>query len=186
MAQVRTVVITDEENIEVIEVGIQGPAGPGASFNDAEGDPASTGTSGAADGTSNFPARRDHKHAINTVELDARYQLLDSDLTAIAALSPTNDDIIQRKSGAWVNRTPAQLKTDLSLTKSDVGLGNVDNTSDASKPISTATQAALDLKAPLASPALTGTPTAPTASAGTNTTQLATTAFVSTAVANLL
>lgn len=37
---------------------------------------------------------------------------------------------------------------------------------------------ALALKAPLASPALTGTPTAPTAAAGTNTTQLATTAFV--------
>lgn len=36
----------------------------------------------------------------------------------------------------------------------------------------------LDKKAPLASPALTGTPTAPTAAAGTNTTQLATTAFV--------
>lgn len=36
----------------------------------------------------------------------------------------------------------------------------------------------LALKAPLASPALTGTPTAPTASGGTNTTQLATTAFV--------
>jgi hypothetical protein len=35
----------------------------------------------------------------------------------------------------------------------------------------------------LASPAFTGTPTAPTASAGTNTTQLATTAFVTTAVA---
>src|SRR5262245_18686776 len=35
-------------------------------------------------------------------------------------------------------------------------------------------------KAPLASPALTGTPTAPTAAAGTNTTQLATTAFVIT------
>ena len=33
------------------------------------------------------------------------------------------------------------------LTKSDVGLGNVDNTSDANKPISTATQTALDLKA---------------------------------------
>jgi hypothetical protein len=36
--------------------------------------------------------------------------------------------------------------------------------------------------APLVSPALTGTPTAPTASAGTNTTQLATTAFVTAAV----
>ena len=36
--------------------------------------------------------------------------------------------------------------------------------------------------APLSSPALTGTPTAPTATAGTNTTQIATTAFVQNAV----
>lgn len=41
---------------------------------------------------------------------------------------------------------------------------------------------ALAAKAPLASPALTGTPTAPTAAGGTNTTQVATTAFVATAV----
>jgi hypothetical protein len=39
----------------------------------------------------------------------------------------------------------------------------------------------LDKKAPLANPALTGTPTAPTAAAGTNTTQIATTAFVTAA-----
>jgi hypothetical protein len=42
----------------------------------------------------------------------------------------------------------------------------------------TGLQTALDGRAPLASPALTGTPTAPTATSGTNTTQLATTAFV--------
>lgn len=40
----------------------------------------------------------------------------------------------------------------------------------------------LAAKAPLASPTLTGTPTAPTASNGTNTTQIATTAFVKSAV----
>jgi hypothetical protein len=40
--------------------------------------------------------------------------------------------------------------------------------------------------APLASPALTGNPTAPTQSAGNNTTRIATTAFVSTAVSNLI
>ncbi len=39
-------------------------------------------------------------------------------------------------------------------------------------------QSAMDLKANLASPALTGTPTAPTASTSTNNTQIATTAFV--------
>lgn len=71
------------------------------------------------------------------------------------------------------------------LAKGDVGLGNVDNTSDANKPISTATQAALDKKAPLSSPALTGTPTAPTASAGTNNTQIATTGFVQSAISSL-
>jgi hypothetical protein len=43
------------------------------------------------------------------------------------------------------------------LTKSSVGLGNVDNTSDADKPVSTATQTALDLKAPKADPTFTGT-----------------------------
>jgi hypothetical protein len=47
-------------------------------------------------------------------------------------------------------------------------------------------QAALDLKAPLASPALTGTPTAPTAIAATNNTQVATTAYVTTAITNLI
>lgn len=76
-------------------------------------------------------------------------QPLDADLTAIAGLTPSNDDIIQRKAGVWTNRTPAQFKTDLALTKSDVGLSNVDNTSDLNKPISTATQNALNLKADL-------------------------------------
>jgi hypothetical protein len=42
----------------------------------------------------------------------------------------------------------------------------------------------LSSKADVASPTFTGTPAGPTASAGTNTTQLATTAFVTTAVAN--
>lgn len=51
------------------------------------------------------------------------------------------------------------LTADVTLAKGDVGLGNVDNTSDANKPVSTAQQNALNLKAPLASPAFTGTPT---------------------------
>ena len=136
---------------------------------------------------------------------------------------------------------PTFTGTVAGVTKTHVGLGNVDNTSDADKPVSSAAQSALDLKAPLASPtftgtvtlptgtvtsgmildgtivdgdisssaaiaqskvsglttdlalkaplespALTGTPTAPTAAAGTNTTQVATTAFVGTAVADLV
>ncbi|MCR9157059.1 MAG: head decoration protein [Rhodobacteraceae bacterium] len=50
----------------------------------------------------------------------------------------------------------------------------------------TGLQTALDAKAPLASPALSGSPTAPTATAGTNTTQIATTAFVAAAIGALI
>lgn len=83
----------------------------------------------------------------------------------------------------------AAAKTNLSLVKADVGLGNIDNVSDVNKPVSTA-QAAADatvaanaasataLKANIASPTFTGVPAAATATVGTNTTQLATTAFV--------
>lgn len=70
-------------------------------------------------------------------------QPLNTDLTAISGLTPANDDILQRKSGVWVNRTPSQFKGDLSLTKADVGLGSVDNTADASKPVSTLQAAAI-------------------------------------------
>jgi hypothetical protein len=71
----------------------------------------------------------------------------------------------------------ADLDNPHDVSKADVGLGNADNTSDASKPISTLTAAALALKASLASPALTGVPTAPTAAPGTANTQVATTAY---------
>ncbi|MBC8054886.1 MAG: hypothetical protein H7Y13_17645, partial [Sphingobacteriaceae bacterium] len=53
--------------------------------------------------------------------------------------------------------SPTFTGTVSGITKSMVGLGNVDNTTDAGKPISTAAQTALDAKAPLASPTFTGT-----------------------------
>lgn len=74
--------------------------------------------------------------------------------------------------------SPTFTGTVSGITKAMVGLGSVDNTADTAKPVSTAQQTALNQKADLASPALTGTPTAPTAANGTNTTQVATTAFV--------
>ena len=70
------------------------------------------------------------------------------------------------------------------VTKVQVGLGNANDTSDADKPISIATQDALDLKANADNAVLTGIPTAPTATVGTDTTQLATTAFVKAEVAS--
>lgn len=72
------------------------------------------------------------------------------------------------------------------ITAAMVGLGSANNTSDIAKPVSTAQQAALDLKANLASPNFTGTPLVPTAVAGTNTTQVANTAFVAATIASLV
>jgi hypothetical protein len=63
----------------------------------------------------------------------------DADLTAIAGLTPSNDDIIQRKGGVWTSRSLAQLEIDL-------GINNVDNTSDINKPVSTLQAAAIALK----------------------------------------
>ena len=80
--------------------------------------------------------------------------------------------------------SPTFTGTVSGITATMVGLGSVNNTADTAKPVSTAQQTALDLKAPLASPSLTGTPLAPTAAGGTNTTQIATTAFVATALSS--
>lgn len=73
--------------------------------------------------------------------------------------------------------------SDVAVNKEDIGLGEVDNTSDEDKPVSTATQAALDLKAPKNSPVFTGNPTAPTPTSGDGDTSIATTEFVKAAVA---
>lgn len=89
-------------------------------------------------------------------ELDTEKQPIDSDLTTIAAISASNDDVIQRKVGAWTNRTMAQLKTDLVLVKGDVNLGSADNTSDTDKPVSTATATALTGKLSLTGGTMSG------------------------------
>jgi microcystin-dependent protein len=72
---------------------------------------------------------------------------------------------------ALVDSAPATLNT---LDELALALGDDAN-------FATTTATAIGLKAPLSSPALTGTPTAPTASVGTNTTQIATTEFVQVA-----
>lgn len=75
---------------------------------------------------------------------------------------------------ALVNSAPAALDT---LNELSAALGNDAN-------FASTMTTALAAKAPLASPTFTGVPAGPTAAAGTNTTQLATTAFVSAAVAS--
>jgi len=82
--------------------------------------------------------------------------------------------------------SPTFTGTVSGITKTMVGLSNVDNTSDADKPVSTAQQTALNLKSDVNSPIFTGIPLAPTATTGTNTSQIATTSFVQGEISNLV
>lgn len=88
--------------------------------------------------------------------------------------------------------TALALKQDKVTGVSDTEIGYLDGVTSGiqgqldAKYSSASASTDLALKAPLASPALTGTPTAPTATAGTNTTQIATTEFVTGAVADLI
>jgi alpha-tubulin suppressor-like RCC1 family protein len=68
------------------------------------------------------------------------------------------------------------------ITSAMVGLGNVSNTSDANKPVSTAQQTALELKANLASPAFTGTVLLPAGSSSSAPLRLATGTSLTTPV----
>lgn len=95
--------------------------------------------------------------------------IVDADINASAAI-------------AWSKIAP-------SSTVSATELGYLDGVTSAVQTqldSKLATSTAASTYAPLASPALTGVPTAPTAAAGTSTTQVATTAFVGTAVSNLV
>lgn len=99
-------------------------------------------------GTAQTPAAHTHPESdvTNLVTDLAAKQPLDADLTTIAGLTATTDNFLQSVASAWASRTPAQAKATLALVKGDVGLSSVDNTSDANKPVSTATQTALNLK----------------------------------------
>lgn len=74
-----------------------------------------------------------------------------SDTTNIHGIADTADLATQQHVASQIGLLLS------SLTKSSVGLGNVDNTSDEDKPVSTAVQTELDLKAPVESPTFTGT-----------------------------
>lgn len=104
------------------------------------------------------------------------------DATTAAVRTTIGLGNVTNESKATMFANPTFTGTVSGVTKAMVGLGSADNTTDLAKPISTATQAALNLKANLASPSLTGTPLAPTAVLGTNNTQIATTAFVQAAI----
>lgn len=79
---------------------------------------------------------------------------------------------VQTAVSGIVDAAPATLNT---LNELAAALGDDPN-------FATTVSTSIGLKAPIASPTFTGTPAADTATAGTNTTQLATTAFVTSAI----
>ena len=87
--------------------------------------------------------------------------------------------LITSNSGNFIN----------SLTVNSTGVsisGHTHTSSDITNFNSSVSGLVSGIYAPLSSPALIGTPTAPTASSGTNTTQIASTAFVRTEISNLV
>ena len=101
----------------------------------------------------NIPADKSIK--INNIEVLTLTTVLGKSLPGVVVGTTETQNLTNKTLNSPIINTPT------GITKSDVGLSNVDNTTDASKPVSTATQTALDLKAPLASPTFTGSVTLP-------------------------
>lgn len=131
---------------------------------------------------------------LNGIATGANKTTVDSSLSTTSA-NPVQNKVINTALGTKVDKEEGKglsandftdaLKTKLEgiaegATK--VTLDTATSTSSTNGITNKAVTTALNAKAALASPTFTGTPKAPTAAAGTNTTQIATTAFVKTAV----
>lgn len=93
----------------------------------------------------------------------------------VALSNPASDNVLtyDGSTGKWRNQDSPVASVNsqtgnVVVDKAAIGLGSVDNTSDASKPISTAAQTALAAKAPLNNPTFTGSVVVPTATAASN------------------
>jgi hypothetical protein len=156
-----TTISVDDKNIELGSV---------ATPSDATADGGGITLKGTTDKTFNWVDATDAWTSSEHVNLASGKSLyLNGTLLKDATETLTNKTL-----------TSPVINTPTGITKSDVGLANVDNTTDANKPVSTATQTALDLKlatataattyetitnvalkAPLAGPTFTGTVTLP-------------------------
>jgi hypothetical protein len=134
---------------------------PGASIiiegaTDNNNETTLTVTDPTADRTITFPDETGTVQLRVTDVSDTEIGYLNGVTSAIQ--TQLDDKSTASKTETLTNKTLTSpvINTPTGITKTDVGLANVDNTTDANKPVSTATQTALDLKANLAGPALTG------------------------------
>ena len=117
--------------------------------------------------------------------------IVNADINSSAQIAYSKTNLTNSIVNADINASAAIEWTKIapSSTVSATELGYLDGVTSAVQTqidSKLATSTAASTYAPLASPALTGVPTAPTATAGTNTTQIATTAYVGTAISNLV
>ena len=133
--------------------------------------PSQTGNSGKYLTTDGTNASWDDVDALTLEGNSASYFTGYADSVAASALSDAND-YTDTAIANLVDSAPPLLDT---LNELAAALGDDEN-------FASTTASALSSKAPLDSPSLTGTPTAPTAASGTSTTQIATTEFVQDAI----
>jgi len=110
-------------------------------------------------------ARGDHTHGTpaSTKDTTAITGLLKGNGTAISAASAGTDYLAPTAIGTTIQAYNSNIQAHIAdvttnphaVTATQVGLGNVSNTSDANKPVSIAQQTALNLKADLISPSFT-------------------------------
>ena len=118
-------------------------------------------------------------HTTMTTALATKHVSITSSARLNANLIGGNGNVSNAEYG-YLNGVTSAIQTQIDSKQATITDG------DLTIARTTGLQAALDTKAPIAGPTFTGTPAAPTATAGTNTTQLATTEFVKTAVDNLV
>jgi hypothetical protein len=88
------------------------------------------------------------KLTADTANVTAAGALMDSEVTNLAQVKAfSSSDYATSAQGTASSSHIANTSNPHSVTKTQVGLGNADNTSDADKPVSTAQQTALNLKA---------------------------------------
>ena len=126
-----------------------------------------------------------------TSTMIANDTIVNADINSSAQIAYSKTNLTNSIVNADINASAAIDWTKIapSSTVSSTELGYLDGVTSAIQTqidSKLGTSTAASTYAPLASPALTGTPTAPTAAANTNTTQIATTAYVQTEINDLI